>query len=65
MASGWVVGVVEELVECFHCVLCVGGLLRCKGPDRSEHRQIDGACIVQEYVYDLLDNCFVRLGEEG
>ena len=30
-------GVVEELVDVFHCVLCGGGLLRGKGPGRGEH----------------------------
>ena len=35
--------VVEELVELFHRVLCGVGLLHGEGPERSEHRQIDGA----------------------
>ena len=58
-------GIVEELVDFYHCVLCGYGLLCCKGPECSEHRQIDGACIVEENADDLLDFIFVRLGEGG
>ena len=58
-------GVVEELMDFFHSVLCGGGLLCCEGPKCSEHRQIGGACIVEENSDDLLDNYFVRLGEGG
>ena len=58
-------GVVEELMDFFPCVLCGGGLLCCEGPKCSEHRQIGGACIVEENANDILDNFFVRLGEGG
>ena len=48
-----------------YCVLCGGGLLRGKGPKRSENFQIDGMCIVQEDADDLLEFVFVRLREGG
>ena len=51
-------GVVEELVDFFHCVLCGSSLLHGKGPKRSEYHQIDGTCIVQEDVDDLLEKKF-------
>ena len=50
-------------MEFVHCVLCGGSVLHGEGPKRSEHCQIDGACIVQEDANDLLDKSFVRLGE--
>ena len=57
--------IVEEFVEVLHCGLCGGGLLHGKGPERGEHREIDGACIVEENSYDFLDEFFVGLGKEG
>ena len=48
-------GIVEELMDFFHCVLCGGGWLCCEGPECSEHHQIDGAFIVEENADELLD----------
>ena len=36
-----------------------------EGPERSEHRQIDGTCIVQEDADDLLDNFLSTLERGG
>ena len=58
-------GIIKELMDLFNCVLCGGGWFFCEGPEFSEHRQIDGACIVEENADDLLDFIFVRLGEGG
>ena len=52
-------------MDFFHCVLCGGVLLCDEGPERSEHRQINGTCILQEDADNLLDNFFVGLGEGG
>ena len=57
--------IVQELVEVLHCGLCGGGVLRGEGPERGEHREIDGSCIVEGKSYDFLDERFVGLGEEG
>ena len=58
-------GIVEELVDVFNRVLCGGSVLRGKGPDRGEHREIDGACIVKENSYDFLDNFLSALERRG
>ena len=57
--------IVEELVDILHCVLSEGGLLHGEGPDCGDHCDIDGARVVEEDSYYLLDEFLVSLGEEG
>ena len=57
--------IVEELVEVLRCGFCGDSLLCGEGPERREHREIDGACIVEENSYEFLDGFCVGLGEEG
>ena len=63
--AGVVGGVVEELVDFFHCVLCGGGFMWGEGPERSEQSQIDGVCIVQEDADELLDTFLSALERVG
>ena len=57
--------IVEELVEVLHFGFCWVGLMRGEGLERGEHREIDGACIVEENPMTSWTNFLLALERRG